>query len=485
MVGKKGVKHEIITMIVQNGIEVPAKKCNACKVLKPLDDFYKAPAGIGKRRPKCITCMSPTGKRVAKMEEVVIEAVTYKAKKCSDCDNVQPLENYHVGDGIGGTVARCKSCLSKRGKEKSRQAAIERKKIKDVHPITFLEEVISTSWTMKEGAPKILDGAICEERCKYRKVITVEGYEAYIPSPYLIKIVTKQTSKKQYTKWLPVETLKTGNFLTIINLRDTLPWEGNGNFEQGWLLGEMLGDGGLSGDNHHAYLRFWGESKQQMADIAVERIKRQLGARSDFTGAYNAKNQTISVVASRLTELAYAFGLDKKKEITPHIQMASYDFYRGFIRGFFDADGSVQGNQQKGISVRLCQSNLMLLKKMQLMLLRLGIVSKVYQDRRKDEYRMMPDGKGGSKPYYCQATHELVIANDNIIRYQNLIGFEEPDKAKILQELLKGFRRNPNRERFRVKIKNISTELLAKAYPIGTLCKESIDINGLMISDLF
>lgn len=482
MAGKKGAKHAILTTIVQNGREVLAKRCNKCNVVKPLDDFYKAPAGIGKRRPKCITCMSPTGIKVATLKEIIIEGVTHKAKECSDCKTVQPLEHFYKGNGIGGKAARCKSCLSKRGKEESKQAAIERKKIKDVETVMFFDEEVLMNWTMKEDAPQII-GETCKEDNIFRKVTTEEGYESYIPFPYAIKVVTKQNQKKQHTKWIPVEALQAGDFLSIANLRNIPPWEGNGNFEQGWLLGEMLGDGGLSGDTHHAYLRFWGESKQQLADIAVDRVKRQLGARYDLTGAYSEVNQAISVTASRLTELAAVFGLGRTKEITPHIEMASYDFYRGFIRGFFDADGSVQGSHRKGISVRLNQSNLAHLKKIQRMLLRLGIGSKIYENRRKEEYRMMPDGKGGLKSYYCQANHELVIANDNIIRYHTLIGFEEPDKAKKLQEGIESFKRTPNRERFRVKVKSISTEMLANVYPVIPTYKESIDINGLLISN--
>ena len=55
------------------------------------------------------------------------------------------------------------------------------------------------------------------------------------------------------------------------------------------------------------------------------------------------------------------------------MERASSGFYCGFLRGLFDADGSVQGTQAKGVSVRLAQSDLDLLQSVQRMLLRLGI----------------------------------------------------------------------------------------------------------------
>ena len=68
------------------------------------------------------------------------------------------------------------------------------------------------------------------------------------------------------------------------------------------------------------------------------------------------------------------------KVITTEIEQASSEFYRGFLSGIFDADGSVQGTQLKGVSIRLSQSDLDALQSIQRMLLRLGIYSKIYKN---------------------------------------------------------------------------------------------------------
>ena len=70
-----------------------------------------------------------------------------------------------------------------------------------------------------------------------------------------------------------------------------------------------------------------------------------------------------------------------------------------FLRGLFDTDGSVQGTQEKGISIRLAQSNLQTLQAAQRMLARLGIIATIYEERRPAHRRLLPDGHGGQKEY--------------------------------------------------------------------------------------
>src|SRR5207245_6730550 len=84
-----------------------------------------------------------------------------------------------------------------------------------------------------------------------------------------------------------------------------------------------------------------------------------------------------------LKTLALALGMRPgHKAITPEIERCSSNFYRGFLRGLFDADGCVLGTQAKGISVRLAQASEPTLQAVQRMLARLGIASRIYRNRR-------------------------------------------------------------------------------------------------------
>jgi ribonucleoside-diphosphate reductase alpha chain len=49
----------------------------------------------------------------------------------------------------------------------------------------------------------------------------------------------------------------------------------------------------------------------------------------------------------------------------------------------------------------------------QRMLLRLGIASTIYPERRSAGHSLLPDGRGGTRLYPTRAQHELVIANQN------------------------------------------------------------------------
>ena len=146
------------------------------------------------------------------------------------------------------------------------------------------------------------------------------------------------------------------------------------------------------------------------------------------------------------------------------MERCSSDFSRGFLRGLFDSDGSVQGTQRKGVSIRLAQNDTAALEATQRMLHRLGIVSTIYRTRRAAGPRPMPDGRGGTKTYWCEANHELVVANDNAGQFAELVGFSDDDKASRLATLLSSYQRKPNRERFVARIDAIVENGMAEVY---------------------
>jgi hypothetical protein len=480
MVGKKGSIHAKLTKLEYKGAIVDAKMCNQCKIVKPLEQYYKAPNGIGKRRPKCVSCMSPTGRTITKLINIEGGDDQLLAKRCKICKRILPLKDYYKGKGSGGTVPNCKTCIRKRDAEERKIKALERNKIKDVEDIYLLSMTEYTNiWTMFKGIPEPLLNNDKNTGDLF-KVTTIEGFEVHIPHTYEIYVITKQTRNIQTAIWKPIKDLEVEDLISLVNLRNLQPWEGNGNFEQGWLIGEVLGDGGLSGEKNYAYLAFWGDSQKELAEISVERIKSNLGARADLAGGFTPLHDRTSIKSSRLTELTKAFGLEKIKDITLQIELGSYQFYCGLLRGLFDSDGSVQGTQEKGISVRLHQSNLPFLQKVQRMLLRLGIVPSLYANRRDEGYRPLPDGKGGSKLYYCKAQHELVVASDNIVRFRDIIGFEEPDKKQHLNDLINSFKRRPNRERFTARVKHINLESPSFSFNDNNIVGSS-DLNGIIV----
>ncbi|HID43301.1 MAG TPA: adenosylcobalamin-dependent ribonucleoside-diphosphate reductase [Archaeoglobaceae archaeon] len=159
-----------------------------------------------------------------------------------------------------------------------------------------------------------------------------------------------------------------------------------------------------------------------------------------------------------LRRLATELGLKPgHKAITEEIEKASSSFCKGFLRGFFDADGSVQGTQRK-ISIQLSQSNLETLKAVQRMLLRLGIYSRIYKNRR-----------GG----------KLVISNDNIVLFYELVGFGDRNKMKKIEKVLNSYRLN--RERFIASVKELIPDGVEEVYDVRIPGINAFDANGFVV----
>jgi ribonucleoside-diphosphate reductase alpha chain len=236
-------------------------------------------------------------------------------------------------------------------------------------------------------------------------------------------------------------------------------WPGGYGAAEGYLMGLLVGDGCLHKD-YGAVLYAWDE--EQLAVVngdappvsgsagiisAAEAAIAKIGHRGDyrtFGAPDSAGRRTKRSLA--LARLAASLGVVSKKCVTRDIESCSSDFAIAFLRGLFDADGSVQGTQEKGASVRLTQVSLDDLRAVQRMLLRLGIFSTIYRNRRPAGHRPLPDGKGGYKLYPTQAYHDLVVANENLVRYAELIGFADTDKQRRLERIVGAYKRTPSRE---------------------------------------
>jgi len=310
-----------------------------------------------------------------------------------------------------------------------------------------------------------------------------EGYRVRLTGNHQVLKVTAQTRRRQYTEWVAAADLRPGDKIMIHDHRDLLSWSGPGTIEQGWLLGMLVGDGSLATvkGSDRAVLRFWEESASEMLNHATALINEhayQGRAVSGFT--YKQLNH-LGVHSTGVAKLACSYGIARQnKQITPQVEQASFEFYQGFLRGLFDADGSVQGSQEKGMSIRLSQSNLPLLEAVQRMLLRMGIASTIYKNRREAGARMMPDSRRQLGLFYCRAQHELVIANDNIQVFQELIGFQHPQKAAKLQEIGLGYSRALNRERFSVTVESIEPDGIEAVYDCTVPGPARFDANGLV-----
>ena len=225
-----------------------------------------------------------------------------------------------------------------------------------------------------------------------------------------------------------------------------------------WAIGHIVGNGGHNPENSSGtYLRFWQGGGDDLALIQhAAQVVTRLGPSAAFRGGHHCARTGISTIRSQaLTRLASPYIQASSKSFKPALLDAPHSFQAGFLRGFFDADGSVQGTTQKGRSIRLSQVDRMKLEWVQQMLLRLGIVSRIYFRKEAGE-KLMPDGTGSLRSYPVRELWELVISNDNIEHFSSTIGFYKAQKANQLADLLSSIRRTPNRERFVATISEIT-----------------------------
>ncbi len=307
---------------------------------------------------------------------------------------------------------------------------------------------------------------------KVYKITTREGFVLKATGDHPVKRVKMLTRDRIETGWVDVADVRLGDRLLLHDHREAGGWKGLYGFGEGYLLGLLVGEE---------------SANQRIKRISVDSTQRRKDAEllsSSFLRASASLRHEISTISQTemIMELALEFGIvPGHKEVSEKIEKTSSEFHKGFLRGIFDADGSVQGSQEKGVSVRLAQSNLNTLQTVQRMLLRLGIFSRIYTDRRPSGEVSLPDGKGGSKLYQIKPQHELVISNENILRFAELIGFGDVEKQEKLEQLLSGYKRSLNRERFVVEVEKIEFYGEEEVYDLQVPGINAFDANGFYV----
>ena len=317
-----------------------------------------------------------------------------------------------------------------------------------------------------------------------------DGRTLRLTNDHRVRRVTRFTRYSLETEWCEAGKLSQGDLVLLHNHGNFNDWNGFGSYEEGYLIGLLLGDGTLKSDK--AILSVWKPAAIVNAPDAAynsgvdaimeeaEIAARTLPHRSDFNGWMEIKGRNeYRLSTAAIKQLAESLGMSaRQKKITPAIEKTSSAFHRGLLRGLFDSDGSVQGSQAKGVSIRLAQSNLVCLESVQRMLLRLGINSTIYQNRRCSSQHSLPDGKGGFRDYQIKSQHELVITGENLLTFNKIIGFSDTNKAEKLRQALSSYQRQLNRERFVSRVVNVTPDRTEKVYDAQIPGINTFDANG-------
>lgn len=284
--------------------------------------------------------------------------------------------------------------------------------------------------------------------------------------------------------WVALRDLQPGDHVHVLNRKGT--FGRHGSLELGRVLGWLVGDGTLKADR--AVLSFFGEEKRELAPLFAEYVNSVVqGVGSRTSRAYPVglvevtDRDEVRVQSERLRQIAEEYGLTEDKFQVPEVVFrGTEDMQRGFLQALFTADGSVQQTVHKATVVRLASSHLALLEQVQVLLANFGIVSRLYANRRDAQQRMMPDGRGGQKLYNVKAQHELAIAKQNVVRFQEQIGFLLERKNVSLRERLSEYKVGPRAERFVVRVSSVTPDGEEAVYDLTEPVTHSVVINGLI-----
>ena len=327
------------------------------------------------------------------------------------------------------------------------------------------------------------------------RLSTREGHGLRLTADHPVRRVTRKTRYLVESAWACASELQPGDEIILHDHRALEGWEGARTQQEGYLVGLLIGDGTLKADK--AVLSVWAPELKAVGNgepacprgvrgvmLAAEAAARSLPHRADFKGWQRAipgrgEARLVSGALRRLAlELRMAPG---HKHISAAMEEASSGFAAGLLRGLFDADGSVQGQQDKGVSVRLTQSDVPTLQAVQRMLLRLGVASTIYTGRHEAHVKSLPDGHGGHGDFAVRAVHELVVSGANLARFAEIVGFEDETKSERLAHMLASYKRELNRERFTATVDAILPDGVEPVFDVTVADVHAFDANGLVV----
>lgn len=327
------------------------------------------------------------------------------------------------------------------------------------------------------------------------RVNTREGHSVRITADHLITRVTNRSRHLTEAEWTAASDLRPGDEILLHDHRALDGWPGAHTEAEGYLLGMVIGDGSLKEDK--TILTVWDPQAQRQANggwvlsagvtgmmQAAERAARTLPHRSDFRGWQRvvAGRTEFRLSLSALRDLALKLGLRPgAKRLTDAVERCSSEFCVGLLRGLFDTDGSVQGSQAKGVSIRLTQVDLENLVRAQRMLLRLGIASSIYRTRKPAGRKLLPGGKGGVAFYPTQELHELAISGENLLRFEQIVGFENAEKAQRLGNLLASYQRRLNHESYTATVESVTEDGMEDVFDVAVAEVSAFDANGFVV----
>jgi ribonucleoside-diphosphate reductase alpha chain len=265
------------------------------------------------------------------------------------------------------------------------------------------------------------------------------------------RVVTQDGYEIKATEWhdfytnrgkIKLKDLKPGDELLIQSGKGQ--FGGKGSAELGQLLGLLTGDGHFTNRGkgcEAAVVNLLGADRA-IADTVVASINSMIAGYAETPRHYRVgavavpeRNLLIirSVILARVLE-QYGFTAKTKLQVPEIVWRGNEECVKGYLRGLFQTDGTVQRDDKNAYcTIRLASSKQSLLKDVQILLANFGIFCRILKRRAAGE-RLLPDGKGGTRLYNCQADYELIIGSESRDYFMEKIGFLTDEKNDKYRE---------------------------------------------------
>ncbi len=305
---------------------------------------------------------------------------------------------------------------------------------------------------------------------------TLEGFELRLTADH--RVATDRGD-------VAAEELEPGDRIPLAAVEGAVPSRTDEDARLGEVVGWLAGDGHFThhgAGNQVAVLSFYGTDKAEAAPRLLESVRGLIGD-SELGLVAVPDRDLFTLSSTRLRAKLESRGIDPlcKERCPESVWRGSPALVAGYLRALFSADGSVQGTQTKGFSVRLASSKLDLLHDAQLLLLRLGITSVIYANRRSEGLRLMPDADRKPREYFCAAQHELVIARASLRIFAQSVGFLIHGKQERLENALATYTKGPYRDRRFATVASVEPEGEEEVFDLTEPTTSHFFANGLLV----
>ncbi|MDQ2858722.1 MAG: ribonucleoside reductase class II [Candidatus Eremiobacteraeota bacterium] len=266
--------------------------------------------------------------------------------------------------------------------------------------------------------------------------------------------------------WKALGDLEPGERV-VVHRHAGFEWHGRGTFEDGVQLGAFVA-GGVA--------RYPSARAHYVANRTASRVRERVRMGGEIERACDGARQVaLRTPSAALGGLVASFGIaPERKSITSAIEAGSHQFYRGFLRAWFDGDAAV-ASVGSDADVRLASARPGDLRAAGRMLARLGIESRIER----------PDRSRGTRTCRRAAHHELTIPRGALARFANCVGFSDTVKAARLQVLVDdapaAAEETPGSRSLTVR--SITSRGLAPVYDCTVPGPHAFDANGMYVAN--